>query len=455
MNPTFIIVGGGISGIISALYVRKHYPDYSIEILESSNKLGGGLRGHFYNKSLYFDSGTHIFQETGIEQIDSLIRDAIPAQELVYFERGKGDFVGSIFNRKLQYETHYPDVSEQIDYVDSVMGHLRSLDYESIQTKVDLPLDSECVQRFGQRYAERLLRIIEQLYKYPFEELLSYYIYLPGLNRVKCYDITDWKNYEKSENFRKIVAHPDQYNLPENYNHSRRSYYSKILGTLNFILGLEQILKQEGIQIRYNSRVTDIDPRTKKITFSKNGNYRTLSYDKLLIASGVFSAKSILIPDCKIQFDPPLDSLLIHLKLYQKPISKSFYIYNYDHDLNFYRITNYGVFSEQKGDTRISIECFNVHEADRDNFLQKVLSYLKEIGFLESVDYTDVFFEETKRGFPILTKNNLSQIIKIREQLHKYQNESFQIIGFGVGENYSFLQNHALTNGIKIIEKMM
>ena len=455
MNPVFVIVGGGISGMVSALYIKKHYPDYSIEILESSNKLGGKLRGHLYKKSLYFDSGTHIFQETGIEQIDSLIRDAIPIQELVYFEPGKGDLVGSIFNNKLQHETHYPDVSEKIDYVDSVMNHLISSDYESIQTKVDLPLDSECVQRFGQRYAERLLRIIEQLYKYPFGELLSYYMYLPGLNRVKCYDIKDWKNYEKSEKFRQIVAYPDQYNVPEIYKHSRRSYYSKFFGTLNFIRGLEQILKQEGIQIRYNSRVTDIDTRTKKITFSKDDNYRTLTYDKLLIASGVFSAKSILIPDYKIEFDPPLDSLLIHLRLSQKTICKSFYVYNYDHDLNFYRITNYGAFSEQKGDTRISIECFNVYEADREDFLQKVLSYLKEIGFLVSLDYTDVYFEETKRGFPILTKNNLSQIIKIREQLHKYQNESFQIIGFGVGENFSFLQNHTLTNAIKIIEKMM
>ena len=43
-NPTFAVIGGGISGLSAAFYLQKRFPDASITVMESSERLGGVLK---------------------------------------------------------------------------------------------------------------------------------------------------------------------------------------------------------------------------------------------------------------------------------------------------------------------------------------------------------------------------------------------------------------------------
>ena len=48
MIQHYVVAGGGIAGILSALLLRKYYPNSKITLIESNNKLGGLLRSFDY-----------------------------------------------------------------------------------------------------------------------------------------------------------------------------------------------------------------------------------------------------------------------------------------------------------------------------------------------------------------------------------------------------------------------
>ena len=60
MKPKFHVIGGGINGIISSIYIKKFFNEYEVFLHESGSNLGGKLLGYEYQQS-YFDKGTHIF----------------------------------------------------------------------------------------------------------------------------------------------------------------------------------------------------------------------------------------------------------------------------------------------------------------------------------------------------------------------------------------------------------
>ena len=106
-----IIIGAGLTGLIAAKTCKLKFPNSSITILEKANKVGGILCGNFYHEeNLYFDYGTHIYQETGNPELDALLLDSIPKEELIHYEIGKGDICGSYFAGNLQNNSHFPDL---------------------------------------------------------------------------------------------------------------------------------------------------------------------------------------------------------------------------------------------------------------------------------------------------------------------------------------------------------
>jgi len=68
MKRTYVIVGSGIGGLISAWRILSVDNTAAITIIERSSQPGGLLSGIVYPNGLYFDIGTHIFQETGLNE---------------------------------------------------------------------------------------------------------------------------------------------------------------------------------------------------------------------------------------------------------------------------------------------------------------------------------------------------------------------------------------------------
>ena len=81
----FVVIGGGIAGLIAASTLRHQYPTCDISLLERNSMLGGLYWYRLPTKQSYFDIGTHIFQETGIKDLDSMLLGAVPKSNLLYY----------------------------------------------------------------------------------------------------------------------------------------------------------------------------------------------------------------------------------------------------------------------------------------------------------------------------------------------------------------------------------
>ena len=68
-KDNIVIIGAGIPGIFSALYLSNLFPRKSIHIIESSSKIGGLYNSISDPIGGTFDKGMHIIYETCIKKL--------------------------------------------------------------------------------------------------------------------------------------------------------------------------------------------------------------------------------------------------------------------------------------------------------------------------------------------------------------------------------------------------
>ena len=101
-KTNIIILGGGIPGIFSALYIAKKNPQYNVHLVESSEEIGG-LYNSFKDKEAgIFDKGMHIIYETCIKEVDEIIRNCLPKNEWLFLEGNSKDIAGVYHNNVLE-----------------------------------------------------------------------------------------------------------------------------------------------------------------------------------------------------------------------------------------------------------------------------------------------------------------------------------------------------------------
>ena len=98
-----MIVGAGIAGIIAAYFEHKKGNDV---FLIDSDKRAGGLLKSDYFAGHYFDYGTHILPETGINEIDDFLFAGLNDDNCMIGKRIK---TGNYFLGQMNQESCYVD----------------------------------------------------------------------------------------------------------------------------------------------------------------------------------------------------------------------------------------------------------------------------------------------------------------------------------------------------------
>jgi len=183
----YLIIGGGISGLVSAHALLKGNPSAKITIVEKDKNLGGLLAGIEYeDENLYFDTGTHIFQETGNQELDQLLLNSVPSSDLIRFPIGQGDICGTVFNRNLQKNSHFPDLRQykNNNILKSILKHLNDLE-EVPLIRREVSLDNVATARFGKEFTQNVIApIFEHTFDLSINSISAFSLLLTGWTRV-------------------------------------------------------------------------------------------------------------------------------------------------------------------------------------------------------------------------------------------------------------------------------
>lgn len=315
---TYVVVGGGLAGLIAAYGLTENFPDREVRLLERSNEIGGLLAGKVYCNNSYFDFGTHIFQETGCRKLDALIKNAVPPEELIDFPVGEGDVSGVVFDGVFSAKSHFPSLIEKPIFtgiIEDIVAHaLSTTNFPDINRTGFLRDVSK--ERFSKKYTDKILiPILERAFQIPAERLSGFAMLLPGLSRVICMKISDWEKHATHNGFREIVACPDQRILPEIYRHSRRSYYSRTHGSRAFVQGLAALLEKRGVVIETSSNIKNFDIDKGIISYTNNKEQmQNIAPFGVIIAVGAVGAARLL--DINLDdfgFDKPMAHRVVKL----------------------------------------------------------------------------------------------------------------------------------------------
>jgi hypothetical protein len=414
-----VIIGGGITGLMAGLGAKQANPQAQITVLERAPQMGGLLTGVDYlDHGLYFDLGTHIFQETGNAEYDSALLEGVPRQDLLHFPVGQGDLSGSVFDGRLQEGTHFPDIRRHLDaasLIASVHKHIRGMRQISDLDR-SAPLLETAAVRFGRTYAEKVLApALEHVYCTPADKLSGFAMQLPGLTRVVVDDHENWMRDTVSEGpYRAVVAVPDQRRLPASMRHTRRSFYSRSHGSRAFVDGVTQRLSTAGASLVTDVRIGRLNLQRSLIEYQAAGDVHTIRYDRLVMATGAIGAAHLLKLNLSdFQFDRPMPHWLIHLRLVESCPSDLCYLYGLDLACEWYRVTNYRAFSGDDTDRRLTVEVLGREHIDNEVWPQKVVEHLAAVGLLKSAAYDFSAVMRLPAGFPSPTRNNIFSLMSL------------------------------------------
>ena len=414
-----IIVGGGLTGLVACKAVLSKYPTASITLLEKSPRLGGLLDGISYGeKNLYFDLGTHIFQETGINFLDSFLLNSLPAENLIHFPTGLGDFAGTVFNDNLQINSHFPDLRGSAKYSPIISSLRKHISEHSQLPSLDRlsSLVTSSFQRFGIEYTEAvILPTLSRVFNLPIDSLAAFALLLPGWTRVVIDDYAERSTNINDSTYSQISAIPDQRQLPLSLHHGRRSFYSKTNGTRSFIAGMYKHLSQHGVNFVLNASNCSVDVRNMHVCWTDESKKDFIQVaDHIILSVGVLGASKLLNIDLsQFSFDPPIPYRVINLVLDQSSRSDLCYLYGLDKSCDWYRVTNYSAITGNPDDCRLSVELLGTPRNPLDVLPQLVVDHLYSLDFLSTtkINFSDIV--TLPNGYPVPSISNLNSMCEL------------------------------------------
>ncbi len=444
-----IVIGGGLAGLMAAKVLRSRHNDAQISIIERMDTIGGLLGGVEYDEqNLYFDLGTHIFQETGYSELDQVLLNSVPSDDLIHFPVGEGDTAGAVFGGRMQINTHYPDVRGDINLVSSLRAHIASTEDAVAPVDRTAPLLETASSRFGDIFSNEIIGpTLARVYGQPADALAGFAMLLPGWTRVVVDDYANWETNAGNERYRSIASVPDQRLLPTELRHGRRSFYSRNRGSRAFVDGIAKKLYEVDVDLLCGATILSLDIARRSIEMiDAKGHTRRLNADLIILATGVIGAAHMLGVDIQRRgFDRPMPNWVINVVLEQPSVSDLCYLYGFDLDCEWYRVTNYRAFSGDKNDRRLTFEVLGKHDVESTTFPQQLTNQLHRLGLLKSSKLEFAKCQKLGAGFPAPTVRNMRALTDLGTELSASLPPTVILGGIGAS-NGLFFQNEIVTN---------
>lgn len=377
-----------MTGMLTALLLRKRNPVRPIILIESSAFIGGNYRCVDYGAQGRFDQGMRMLYETGIDELDTLMHSLLPASQWHVLRGNEKDIAGIFWNGQLQ--THSP-------YLD--LRQLPKVEQERCQKELreriarPCPPDTSNAETFlkehlGESIAARLGEVLHKLHGASVDTLAIEATYQPAMNRVVAFDPQTVQAHYGDSAFRSRVAWPDQLTLPSNLRpFDQAALYPVGYGMHHVLDALEKRLKEEQIELVCKERITQLTIQEKRITQLSTTSrtieqiqhiYWTGSLPALAPLLGLSSPAAVNIPAAAI----------VHLRLKAAPeaMERLYHLYCFDKGFHTFRITHYANYCPQAASARsypLCVELWHAQGSD-DQLASIAIEELCRMGIITS-----------------------------------------------------------------------
>ena len=352
----FVIVGGGIAGLMIARIIRAHRDDRAeIFIIERESHFGGQYSCVDYGADGgRFDHGMHVYYDSCIPEVDKLFTSILPDTDWNVYEQNLKDAAGIFVNGRLQTHTPWVDLRDwPEDQVRAALADLL-LAVRDQNLKSDPPEDaySWLMRHYGRTLTDYVyVPILQKLYYHHASDLSSQVIKISALNRVVMFGEPVMLDLMKSEGLRARLGYPDQYTLPPYRSNNQRAVYPKQYGFYRAMDRLREVVEEEGARLMPNSIVDSLAMRDGRIDAlrvrSKSGETIEIEgVTELYWTSGLPPlAKSLDVDFTDLSVDARPAGWYVHFLLDKPPaMDRLYYFYSFEPGTRTFRVTNYSAY---------------------------------------------------------------------------------------------------------------
>lgn len=427
---TAVVVGGGITGILSALILKDHVED--VYLIEKEEKCGGLLRSVQNELGVNFDLGTHIPAETLTSGVDHYLFDGMENGDwnvIPILEVGNV-FCGKLYDKSqyvytpfLPREKYEKGLIELLSCTDAQVNSDNLLNYATGYYGATFTKEI-----FGPLMRKLLGENLDHLHTSALH-LFSYTRLIPGEAELA-------RNLKHSPVYDKKLAYAS---FLEGVAEQRKFYPKQRKGIELWIDYLIEKAINKGVKILQNTIVQDIKVENDKIKSIVLQNEDVLETDFVVWTT----APAILLKLANINVTsapPAFRKMTLHNYVFDKPfLTKNHYVYCTDEHVKAFRITLYPNISpqlEQEEPYNCTVEVLTEQDVDVVMINNAVIKELKEIGVVDKEAktlYQD--FIEIKHGFPIITNEFIQAVQNQKEAVEKHLTNVL-LVGKASGETF-------------------
>ena len=431
-NKKTVVVGSGIAGITAAYFEQKKGSE--VTLIDSASSAGGLLKSTRNGKN-YFDYGTHILPETGVEELDEFLFSELNPENCVIT---KNIAASNYFNGQMNEKSCYVDTSvlSKEEYNQGCV--------ELLSTKLNG--DEDNLEKFlknkmGETFYQQIYRgVIEKFMGVSVDQLD---------NRVgSFFDTTRLLAFDNATTKRLIEL--DIYNSKLGH-HIREDgvvkYYPRQGGVGKIIELLMDKIEKQGVVFKHSAKMQSIsqtDGRISNITLEDGA----LETDKVIwtLPSGFLLHLSGM--ESKSQ-PPKFRNTALYDFTFEKPLnSAATFINIYDTELLSGRISLYQNLS-QTNNYSCTVEVLADDDMDLPGSLDLILHELRQMKLADANnDCTFKQFRPVENGFPVLT----TEFAKAQKGLNGFCGEYFKNATFiGRSSGNAFFMHDVLVDTYKKI----
>lgn len=389
-DEDIIVLGAGIGGLSAAFFLKEKL-NLSSLIFEAESEWGGLCRSYIDNGNIWDYSGhlLHFREKENFELVNKLLNGYLQKHQrraFVYFS-----------NKYIPYPLQaylnlLPEKVKKSCWDDFYFAPRKNL------TNQNVSFDKWLENYFG--------KALCKLFLFPYNKK---FWHIP-LNELSC----SWAN--------RFIFIPPKDILATDYCQDKFGYHAEFYyPSKGGISRLADALAKKIGNINLNSRVEKINLQNKEVVFSSGSKYR---FNLLISTIPLPELRNILCP-----LPSYIDKLLAKLRwitidnlnicLRKKNFLGWHWIYYPDKDIPFFRL---GFFhninpSQKQGSIYIDISRFGkkVKYKNKD-----ISTWLKKLGIIDnSKDILSYHCNVIKYAYPIVDKNYISSVPKIRKWLEK------------------------------------